>query len=84
MYKLLIEKRVFRDLDRLDKKVLVRIDQAIRLLCQNPLPPGAKKLVGQRNLYRIRQGKYRIIYSIDHRVKEVRVIGVRHRRESYR
>jgi mRNA interferase RelE/StbE len=84
MYKLLIEKRVFRDLDRLEKKVLARIDQAIRHLCQNPLPPGAKKLVGQRNLYRIRQGKYRIIYYIDHRAKEVRVIGVRHRRESYR
>ena len=84
MYKLLIEKRVFRDLDRLDKKVLARIDQAIRLLRQNPLPPGVKKLVGQRNLYRTRQGKYRIIYSIDHRAKEVRVIAVRHRRESYR
>lgn len=84
MYKLLIEKRVFRDLDRLDKKVLGRIDQSIRLLRQNPLPPGAKKLVGQRNMHRIRQGKYLIIYSIDHRAKEVRVIGVRHRRESYR
>ncbi len=84
MYELFIEKRVFRDLDRLDRKTLIRIDQAIRLLRQNPLPPGAKKLVGQRNLYRIRQGKYRIIYFIDHRAKEVRVIGVRHRRESYR
>jgi len=84
MYTILYEKRVFKDLDRIPDGYVIRIDRSIRSLGQNPLPPGTKKLVGQRNLYRLRQGVYRIIFSIDHHAQEVRIIGVRHRRESYR
>jgi len=84
MYALLVEKRVLKDLDRLRKPDLIRVDKTIQLLAQNPLPPGSKKLVGERNLYRVRQGDYRIIYSADHKAKEVRILGVRHRKESYR
>lgn len=84
MYALLFEKRVLKDLDRLPKPDLARVDKNIQLLAQNPLPPGSKKLVGERNLYRVRQGDYRIIYAVDHKIKEVRILGVRHRKESYR
>jgi len=84
MYRLLFERRVLKDLDRLPKQDLMRVDNNIRLLLQNPLPPGSKKLIGERNLYRVRQGDYRIIYSVDHGSKEVRILGVRHRREAYR
>jgi mRNA interferase RelE/StbE len=84
MYVLLFEKQVLKDLDRLPKQDVIRVDKNIQLLAQNPLPPGSKKLVGERNLYRVRQGDYRIIYAVDHRAKEVRVLGVRHRKESYR
>ncbi len=84
MYTILYEKRVFKDLDKIPDMYVIRIDRSIRALGQNPLPPGTKKLVGQKNFYRLRQGVYRIVYSIDHCAKEVRIIGVRHRRESYR
>jgi mRNA interferase RelE/StbE len=84
MYVLLVEKRVLKDLDRLPKPDLIRVDKTIQLLAQNPLPPGSKKLVGERNLYRVRQGDYRIIYAVDHKTKEVRLLGVRHRKEAYR
>jgi len=84
MYTLLVEKRVLKDLDRLPKPDLIRVDKTIQLLAQNPLPPGSKKLVGERNLYRVRQGDYRIIYTVDHKAREVRILGVRHRKESYR
>jgi mRNA interferase RelE/StbE len=84
MYTLLVEKRVLKDLDRLPKPDLVRVDKTIQLLAQNPLPPGSKKLVGERNLYRVRQGDYRIIYSVDHRAQEIRLLGVRHRKDVYR
>lgn len=83
-YRLLFEKRVFKDLDRVPERQFIRIDRTIRLLPQNPLPPGSKKLVGERNLYRIRQGSYRIIYSVDHRAKEIRILGIRHRKDVYR
>lgn len=84
MFRILYEKRVFRDLDKIPDRDLVRIDRTIRLLNENPVPPGSKKLISERNLYRVRQGDYRIIYFVDHRVKEIRIMGVRHRREAYR
>jgi mRNA interferase RelE/StbE len=84
MYRLLVEKRVLKDLDRLPKPELIRVDKTIQLLTQNPLPPGTKKLVGERNIYRIRQGDYRIIYTVDHQMQEVRLLGVRHRKDAYR
>lgn len=84
MYSLLFEKRVLKDLDRLPKADLVRVDKTLQLLSKNPVPPGSKKLVGERDLYRVRQGDYRIIDSVDHRVREVRILGVRHRKEAYR
>jgi|APIni6443716594_1056825.scaffolds.fasta_scaffold2593207_2 mRNA interferase RelE/StbE len=84
MYTLRFEKRVLKDLDTLSMDDLERIDNNIQLLSQNPLPPGSKKLVGERNMYRIRQGAYRVIYTVDHVVKEVRILGVRHRKDAYR
>ena len=84
MYTLLYERRVFKDLDQIPDRYVARIDKNIQLLRQNPVPPGCKKLVGEQNLYRIRQGDYRIIYTVDHRMKEVRIMGVRHRKEAYR
>ena len=49
-----------------------RIDAALTLLADNPIPPKAKKLSG-RDGYRIRVGDYQIIYEIQ---KSVLVISV--------
>ncbi|HLE41701.1 MAG TPA: type II toxin-antitoxin system RelE/ParE family toxin [Nitrospirota bacterium] len=84
MYRLLFAKRVFKDLDRLPQDDFERIENSIQMLNQNPLPAGSKKLVGERNMYRIRQGVYRVIYTVDHKLKEVHILGVRHRKDSYR
>jgi mRNA interferase RelE/StbE len=78
------EKRVFKDLDRIPKNDLVRIDKTIRSLGLQPFPVGVKKLVGETNLYRLRQGDYRIVYAVDRQARIVSVLGVRHRREAYR
>ncbi len=84
MYRLLFEKRVFKDFDRLPQDDLERIENSIQMLSQNPLPPGSKKLVGEQNMYRVRQGVYRVMYTVDHKLKEVHILGVRHRKDSYR
>ena len=84
MYRLLFEKRVFKDFDRLSQDDLERIENSIQMLSQNPLPPGSKKLVGEQNMYRVRQGVYRVMYTVDHKLKEVHILGVRHRKDSYR
>jgi mRNA interferase RelE/StbE len=83
-YALRYEARVLKDLDRIPNKDLVRIDKTIQALSLQPHPAGVKKLIGQENLYRVRQGDYRIVYIVDHKAKIVSIIGVRHRRDAYR
>jgi mRNA interferase RelE/StbE len=53
-------------------------------LATDPLPRGTAKLIGAENLYRIRVGNYRIIYSVDDQAKLINVHYVRHRHEAYR
>jgi mRNA interferase RelE/StbE len=48
-----------------------------------PRPPGSQKLFGE-DAYRIRQGDYRILYTIDDEKRLVEVYKIGHRREVYR
>lgn len=50
----------------------------------NPRPPGAVKLKGVQNQYRIRVGLYRIIYQIQDEKLIVIILRIGHRREVYR
>jgi mRNA interferase RelE/StbE len=60
----------------------LRITAAIELLRENPLPPKALKLKG-RDGYRIRVGKYRIIYSFDGTELVIIVLDIGPRRDIY-
>ena len=73
-------RRFLKSLQISDKK---RIDVALTLLAENPIPPKAKKLTG-RDGYRIRVGDYRIIYEIQKNVLVVLIIDIGDRREIYR
>ena len=77
-------RRVQREIDVIEKRDRLRIEGVIALLAENPRPPKATKLVGQRNRWRVRTGDYRILYEIDDGVLTVLVIRVAHRREVYR
>ena len=82
-YKIEIKKSATKELSKIPKKVLKKIIQRIQKLSINPRPVDSKKLADQE-LYRIRQGNYRILYSIEDGVLIVYVIKVGHRREVYR
>ncbi len=84
MYRILYEKRVFKDLAKIPDTDVARISDTLKGLLHNPVPIGSKKLSGRASLYRIRQGNYRVIYVIDFKEKEIRVILVGHRKEIYR
>jgi mRNA interferase RelE/StbE len=68
-------RKFLRTLQISEKK---RIDAALTLLADNPIPPKAKKLPG-RDGYRIRVGDYRIIYEIQKNMLVVLVIDIGHR-----
>ena len=82
-YKIYLRRSVKKDLAPVTKKDLKRITQRIKKLSANPRPHGCEKLSGQER-YRIRQGKYRIVYSVQDRELTVWVVKVGHRREVYR
>ncbi len=84
MHSVLLERSAENDLGRLSTDVHDRVIAAIRLLAQNPRPPGSRKLTGAKNDWRIRVGDYRVIYEIADAIRVVRVHRVRHRREVYR
>ncbi|MBD3241737.1 MAG: type II toxin-antitoxin system RelE/ParE family toxin [Chitinivibrionales bacterium] len=73
-----------RDMRKLPRGMLVRIDRAVLALADDPRPSGVKALRGGADLYRIRVGDYRIIYTVEDRIVTVCVVRVRHRRDAYR
>jgi mRNA interferase RelE/StbE len=73
-----------KELERLPAQLLERIFPKIESLALQPRPAGYKKLKGAQNLWRIRIGDYRAVYSVNDSSRVVDVIAVRHRSEAYR
>ena len=82
-YRVIVKQSVSKDLKKIPKKDVKRILAAIQTLAQNPRPPQSKKLSGQER-YRLRQGNYRILYSIEEDRAIVCVVKVGDRRDVYR
>ena len=82
-YKIYFKRSAVKDLDAIPQKDLQRIINRIDLLKENPRPPGCEKLSGQER-YRVRQGSYRIIYSIQDDILTIWVVKIGHRRNVYR
>lgn len=82
-YSLFIKPSAAKDIEALPKKDRLRIIDRIQSLADNPRPPGCEKLSGD-DKYRVRQGLYRILYSIHDDELIISVVKVGHRREVYR
>jgi mRNA interferase RelE/StbE len=80
VYSLFFKDSVRKDLEPIPRNGLRRIMERIKSLAADPRPLGCEKLSGQEK-YRIRQGNYRIIYSIQDTQLIVWVVKVGHRRE---
>ena len=83
-YSVQIEKPAWDELMAIPEQMRDRLFTALEGLEMEPRPARVTKLSGSENLYRIRVGDYRIIYSIQDQVKIVLIEKVGHRREVYR
>lgn len=83
-YEIELKSSARKDLRDLEKPNNSRITTAIDALVIEPRPPGCRKLEGEDEIWRIRVGDYRIIYTIDDAAGRVQIIAIRHRREAYR
>lgn len=83
-YSLFIKKSAAKELESIqNKRDRLRIVERIRALADEPRPPGSRKLSG-RERYRLREGVYRIVYSIKDDTLTVWVVKIGHRRDVYR
>jgi mRNA interferase RelE/StbE len=73
-----------KELEPLPRQLVERIFPKIESLALQPRPSGCKKLKGAQNLWRIRVGDYRVVYSVDDSGRSIDIIAVRHRSEAYR
>jgi len=82
-YEIYFKESVWKELKKVPKNDLKKILSRIENLGEDPRPGGCEKLTAHE-LYRIRQGNYRIVYSIQDEELTVWIIKVGHRRNVYR
>lgn len=82
-YTLIVPARVERQLDRIQRRDRARVARRIAALSADPRPRRVEKLTADRDeRYRVRQGDWRIIYTIDDRNRTVTLDEVARRNES--
>jgi mRNA interferase RelE/StbE len=82
-YRITFKKSVTKDLRVIPKNDIKKILSKIDTLAENPRGEGCIKLSGQE-IYRVRQGLYRIVYEIKDDVLVVNVVKVAHRSQVYK
>jgi mRNA interferase RelE/StbE len=82
-YRLLIKPSAGTDLEAVPRKDRARIVERISELASDPRPSGSEKLSGD-DRYRVRQGVYRVVYSVDDATRVVVVVKIGHRKDVYR
>lgn len=90
-YKLVILNKAEKEIKRIPQNLGKKIIQRIYELQNEPRPSGYKKLTDFRShrvpdkvCYRVRQGDYRIIYTIEEEIITITIVQVKHRKEVYR
>lgn len=66
------------------KRERQRLARRISALAEEPRPRGCQKLSGEAERYRVRQGRYRVLYAIDDEARLVDVVKIGHRKDVYR
>ena len=84
MYTVLIRKKALKEIQVIPSPFKENIIKAINELARNPRPFGCKKLKGDEELYRIRINDYRVIYSIEDKIKVVEITSAGHRKGIYK
>jgi mRNA interferase RelE/StbE len=82
-YKIFFKESVRKDFKPIPNTDVEKILQHINSLMENPRPSGCEKLTDREN-YRIRQGRYRILYSIQDKEHTIWIVKISHRKDVYR
>ena len=82
-YRIEWKRSATKELRSLPTHMVQRIVDAVTQLSTNPFPPGVRKLAGAQHTYCIREGDYRVVYTVTASALVIEVIRVAHRQEVY-
>ena len=83
-YTVIIKKTAQKQIQKLPKNYFEKVRKVILSLENTPRPQGCIKLTGSENVYRIRVGTYRIVYSIEDKTLTIFIFDVDDRKDVYR
>ncbi|MFA4852824.1 MAG: type II toxin-antitoxin system RelE/ParE family toxin [Bacteroidales bacterium] len=84
VYDIRIKKSALKELEKFPRQAIVAIDNKILGLEIDPRSSGFKKLTAIPDMFRIRCGDYRIIYTINDNENIVEILKIKHRKEAYK
>ena len=82
-YQIIIKERAVKQLSKIPRKFVLKIDELIQSLSLEPRPLNCKKLQGYDNLYRVRFTDYRVLYMVDDGKLIIEVIQIGNRKDVY-
>lgn len=83
-YDIEISETAEKQLKKLQRGDQRRVARAIVALADEPHPRGSRKLSGYNDVFRIRVGRYRVIYSVSGNRLIVIILKIGHRKDVHR
>lgn len=83
-YKVELTRTAEKQLKKIHKLAKDRLIKKIRTLAIEPYPDGVRKLSGYEDVFRVRVGDYRVIYSVFEDKVLVIVLKIGHRKDIYK
>ena len=83
-YRIEVSATAERQIRKLPRADQLRVVRAVQALSTDPRPPGCRKLSGYEDVFRVRIGRYRVLYSIEGRRLVIILLKVGDRKDIYR
>ena len=83
-YKLILERKVEKQLKSLPKSDYLKVRTALDKLSENPRGYNTIKLTDSDNEYRFRVGNFHILYTIEDKILTVYVFEIVNRKDAYK
>ncbi len=80
-YEIEISRTAEKKLKKLPEAQQLRVVRAILPLAEEPRPRGSRKLTGYDDVYRIRVGRFRVLYSISESRLIILILKIGHRKD---
>ncbi len=79
-----ISRTAEKQLRKLDPDDRSRVAKAMVALADDPYPQGSRKLAGYDDVFRVRVGRYRILYEVSGKKLIIIILKIGHRKDVYR